>query len=176
MKKIIVIIISTIFLYGCADSAKITPDASYSTIIIPKTSNVYVSLPDNGTYGDTIYENSGQMVATIIKSALLKHTIKVEIAATPENYDAVLTSARQNKADYVFYSSILHWEDRATEWSARPDKVTVKITVISAVSGQPVSSVTIDGKSGLATFGGDHPQDLLPKPVSHFVDSLFSKN
>lgn len=176
MKKIIAIILSTIFLYGCADSTKITPDASYSTVIIPKKSDIYVSLPGNGSYGDIIYTNSGHQVATIIKAALLKHTIKVEVAATPEDYDAALTSARQNKADYVFYSSILHWEDRATEWSARPDRITVKITVISAVSGQPVSSVTIDGKSGLATFGGDHPQDLLPKPVGHFVDSLFSKN
>ncbi|WP_274523310.1 DUF4823 domain-containing protein [Pseudomonas abietaniphila] len=31
----------------------------------------------------------------------------------------------------------------------------------------------IKGSSGLATLGGDHPQDLLPEPVAECVSSLF---
>ena len=62
-------------------------------VIIPKTNSIYVSLPENDVYGDIAYTMSGQLIAMIIKSALLKHTIKVEVAATPEDYDAILTSA-----------------------------------------------------------------------------------
>jgi hypothetical protein len=40
-------------------------------------------------------------------------------------------------------------------------------------TSEVVSAVTIDGKSGLATFGGDHPQDLLSEPVVKYVNSLF---
>jgi hypothetical protein len=47
------------------------------------------------------------------------------------------------------------------------------LVVIDLASGQPVSSATIDGTSGLATFGGDHPQDLLPEPIKKYVDQLF---
>jgi hypothetical protein len=36
-----------------------------------------------------------------------------------------------------------------------------------------MDSVIIKGKSGLATFGGDHPQDLLAKPVSAYVNGLY---
>jgi hypothetical protein len=29
------------------------------------------------------------------------------------------------------------------------------------------------GKSGIATLGGDHPQDLLVKPVAEYVNELY---
>ncbi|MDB3946228.1 DUF4823 domain-containing protein [Gammaproteobacteria bacterium] len=33
----------------------------------------------------------------------------------------------------------------------------------------------MDGSSGLATFGGDHPQDLLPESVTKYVGALFKQ-
>jgi Domain of unknown function (DUF4823) len=67
----------------------------------------------------------------------------------------------------------LQWEDRATEWSAKPDVASVKISIVAAKSGQLIDSAVINGKSGLATFGGDHPQDLLPKPMADYASSMF---
>jgi hypothetical protein len=70
-------------------------------------------------------------------------------------------------------STILHWEDRATEWSGIPDKVEIRIDVIESARGDTIDSAIVKRKSGLATFGGDHPQDLLPKPVEDYVASLY---
>ncbi|ELW8199044.1 DUF4823 domain-containing protein, partial [Yersinia enterocolitica] len=67
----------------------------------------------------------------------------------------------------------LHWEDRATEWSGKPDIIAIKITVYNAASDNIISSTIINGKSKWATFGGDHPQDLLAKPVSEYISSLY---
>jgi hypothetical protein len=36
-----------------------------------------------------------------------------------------------------------------------------------------VEQANVSGRSGWATLGGDHPQDLLPKPVGEYVASLF---
>lgn len=80
---------------------------------------------------------------------------------------------RKSEFKYLVYPTILHWEDRATEWSALPDRVEVKIDLIETATGKLLDSVVIRGKSGLATLGGDHPQDLLPKPVDEFVSTLF---
>jgi hypothetical protein len=74
----------------------------------------------------------------------------------------------------LVYPTILHWEDRATEWSGIPDRVEIKIEIIGATTGKGLDSAIIKGKSGLATFGGDHPQDLLPKPVEDYVSGLFT--
>lgn len=84
-----------------------------------------------------------------------------------------MDSARKSKSKYLVYPTILHWEDRATEWSSIPDKVEVKIELIDTTSGETATAVVIKGKSGIATLGGDHPQDLLPKPIQEFVASLY---
>jgi len=64
---------------------------------------------------------------------------------------------------------ILHWEERAT----KSDRVEVKIVVMAVESGTIIDSVVIKGKSKGFTFGGDHPQDLLPEPIDMYVASLF---
>lgn len=53
-----------------------------------------------------------------------------------------------------------------------PDKVEVKIDVVEVRSGEVLGSGIIKGKSGTSTLGGDHPQDLLPEPMTRFVDSI----
>jgi len=47
------------------------------------------------------------------------------------------------------------------------------LDVVNVRTGDLISSGVIKGRSGLATFGGDHPQDLLPEPVAEFLSSVF---
>ena len=82
-------------------------------------------------------------------------------------------AAKASGATYLVAPEILHWEDRATEWSGKPDRVDVDIRVIAPTSGAVIASSVISGKSKWATFGGDHPQDLLPEPVDEYVGTLF---
>ncbi len=70
-------------------------------------------------------------------------------------------------------TEILHWEDRATEWSGRPDRVEVQISVYDTSTREEVASSSYSGKSKWATFGGDHPQDLLSEPTDNYVRSLY---
>jgi len=68
---------------------------------------------------------------------------------------------------------ILHWEDRATEWSGKPDVIEVRLTLIDVASGRPLDETVISGKSKWATFGGDHPQELLAVPFEQYAAALF---
>lgn len=68
---------------------------------------------------------------------------------------------------------ILHWEDRATEWSGKKDKIEIKLSIYGAEGNQEIAGTIIGGKSKWATFGGDHPQDLLPEPIQAYVDTLY---
>jgi hypothetical protein len=47
--------------------------------------------------------------------------------------------------------------------------------VINVDSGEVIDSAVISGKSGLATFGGDRPEHLLPKPMSDYAATLFRR-
>ncbi len=108
-----------------------------------------------------------------VASAFSSRAQIVEMEETRNELPESLQDARARGADYYIRVEILHWEDRATEWSGLSDKVTIKLLVINSETEAIADSVTIDGKSRWATFGGDHPQDLLEKPLQDYVSRLF---
>ncbi len=173
MRKVLITTFITIFATACADTTRVTQDPSYDKITLEKSSTAYVSVPKNGQYGTKTYNGSGLSVTTTIRSSLLKHLVQVGEGVEYEPFKQAVSSAESNAVDYLFFPTILHWEDRATEWSGIADKVQLKIVIVDINTSEVVSSTIIDGTSGLATFGGDHPQDLLSEPVANFVNDLF---
>jgi hypothetical protein len=134
---------------------------------------VYIAVPKDGIYGDENYPGSGLTTAQTLLSAFAKRVRRVDVAHAYQAYEDALKTARDKGFKYLVYPTILHWEDRATEWSGRPDRVELKIEVIEVATGTQLDNVVIKGTSKWATLGGDHPQDLLPKPVEQFVASLY---
>jgi hypothetical protein len=80
---------------------------------------------------------------------------------------------QSTSVDYFVVPEILHWEDRNTEWSGKKDTLEIKLSVFDAADGTTLATTIISGKSKWATFGGDHPQDLLPEPVNRYVETLY---
>lgn len=157
---------------GCADSHSLNVTNADSNVKLNPNNAVYVALPQDGQYGKHYYSGSGRMVSQTIKGELITTLNNVVIAQRPEDYQSSLDFAAARKFDYLVYPTILHWEDRATEWSAKADRVKVKMAVVDVKTGKLVKSGIIEGKSGLATFGGDRPQDLLPEPTKAFLSSM----
>ncbi|MCG9578800.1 DUF4823 domain-containing protein [Vibrio tubiashii] len=166
----LIVVMTTIF--GCADSHSLNVTKADSTVRLNPGNAVYIALSQDGQYGSHNYVGSGKMVSQTIKGELVTVLNNVILATRSESYNTALDFASSRKFDYLVYPTILHWEDRATEWSAKADKVKVKIVVVDVKSGAIVKSGIIEGKSGLATFGGDRPQDLLPEPTREFLSSM----
>ncbi len=136
--------------------------------------SVYIAISRDGAYGNHVYTGSGLTASQVVLAAFARHARRAEIARLAESFDETLKTAREKAYRYVIFPTILHWEDRATEWSMQPDRAEVKLEVVDLSKNDAVvESAVIVGKSGLATFGGDHPQDLLPQPVGEFVASLY---
>ena len=161
-----------IFLVGCSSNYVVQPIETPNKSL-GGDSEVYVMLPKDGQYGTTVYFGSGQMTVQAIHAALVSKVKKVYIANVSEDLEDALKNAKEMQFTYVFQPMILHWEDRATEWSGRPDQITLKYTVFDVATTEPVASTTISGTSKWATFGGDHPQDLVPVPTQTFVNQVF---
>lgn len=172
-KTMMVGCLAALFIGGCADSHKLLRQHAAGAPKLKPGSSVYVAMPRDGSYGDEVYRGSGNATAQVLFAAFSKHTQKVDVATSAQTRNAAMAAASAEGAQYLAFPSILHWEDRATEWSAIPDKVEVKIEVIEIASGKVLDAGVVSGKSGLATFGGDHPQDLLPAPTEEFVMSLY---
>ena len=171
MRYLIILVIVAV-LSGCADSHQLLRTGSMS-VTLERSKTVYVSIPRDGKYGEINYQGSGINVSQIIMMAISRYSETVETGHQYQSFENALAYAKKNKYGYLVFPTILEWEDRATEWSGIPDKASIKIAIIATATGKTIDSAIIKGKSGLATFGGDHPQDLLPKPVDEYVSALF---
>ena len=173
MKGFIGVTLAAIMLTGCADSHQLIRNEASQSIQLSSNDTLYIAMPEDGAYGEQAYQGSGQNTAQIIYAAFAKHTRSAEVGRSTQSFQHALEATARSGQKYLVYPTILHWEDRATEWSSIPDKVEIKIEVVNTATGDAISSAVITGKSGLATFGGDHPQDLLPEPVEEFVSALY---
>lgn len=169
MKKLLTIA-PLLLLGGCMDSTRLVRDADNGGL--PERASYYVALPEDGMYGAKQYPGSGKMTSAIIRHSLQTHKQKAVAANRVEDQEQALQSARLGGHDYLVLPTLLHWEDRATEWNFMRDKVQVRIEVVDVFSGQVEDSAVVEGKSGIVTLGGDHPQDLLPEPIDDYVQSL----
>lgn len=141
---------------------------TYETIMKPAETfdpsrSVQISVPANGRYDTTVYSQSGDTTVREAKAAFSLYAAGV----------TVYTGKTLDTAAYYVKPSILHWEDRATEWSGIPDRIRVQIEVYE--SGSRIAAAQFSGKSKWFTFGGDHPQDLLREPMKKVVESFYKQ-
>ncbi|MCB5185022.1 DUF4823 domain-containing protein [Methylobacillus gramineus] len=160
-------------LTACADSHKLTRIGNPKDHPLSANESIYIAVPSDGMYEAKTYTGSGANTTQVIKTAFAHHLRRVQSGRIHQDFDVALQHAKTNNFTTLVYPTILHWEDRATEWSGIPDRLEVKIEVVNTADGSVIEEGLIKGKSGWATLGGDHPQDLLAKPVEEFVSSLF---
>ncbi len=162
-------------LLGCVHTYEVLPSGpSAQASRISSGSSILVGVPRDGRYGDQVYVGSGQMTTQAIVAAISAHARVVRGAHDVLSLEENLVVARNEKLQYLIYPRILHWEDRATEWSGIPDRILIRLDLAQVSTGAIVNSTTISGKSRWATFGGDHPQDLLPEPLRRWAELLFA--
>jgi len=160
-----------VFLSGCSSSFKYN-DFQSPEVKLDQNMGVLISTPENGWYDDTEYRNSGKMTANAVSRAFSKNASKITI--TTECKDkSCLESIDTNAYGYFVQPIILHWEDRATEWSGKPDQIEIQIITYDSKTQREIGNTTYSGKSKWLTFGGDHPQDLLEEPTNNYVESLY---
>lgn len=174
MSRYTLLILLTLIIVACADSHQLVrSNPTSSNQKFGSSDSFFISVPQNGIYGEKIYQSSGVMTTQILMSSFAKRVREVKTGRSYQSFEDSLLAAKEANSKYLIYPTILEWEDRATEWSGIPDRVSIKVEIINVANGQTVESAIVKGKSGLATLGGDHPQDLLPKPIDEFVGTFF---
>lgn len=164
--------LSFALLFGCADTHQLMR-VSGSTVPLSRQASAYVAVPKDGAYGPTTYSGSGALTAQAVAAAFAPYLNKITVAAKTEDLETAQQSARAGAYTYLLYPQILHWEDRATEWSGKPDVASVKVSLIRVDGGEVLDSAVVGGKSGWATLGGDRPEHLLPRPLADYAATLF---
>jgi hypothetical protein len=174
MWRIVMLLVLAVILEGCAATFDCNRFVGQERPAPLKSGcSVYVSTPKNGWYGDEEGEHSGEQTAHAIAEAFSNYTPKVEVEPQFASAEENLDKAAAGQFAYFVDPAIVHWEERATEWSGKPDRITIQITLYDVPEKRIIDRVTIKGTSKWATFGGDHPQDLLKQPINKYVAELF---
>lgn len=134
--------------------------------------SVIIATPKDGFYADQKYPNSGKMTASAVRESFAKFAHSTLIIPECKDLEC-LSKSKPNILNYYVVPEILHWEDRATEWSGIPDSIEIKISIYDSKDLRDISSTVLSGKSKWATFGGDHPQDLLEEPLDNYIKTLY---
>ncbi len=171
MKSNCLFFLLAILVAGCASTYNYSELQGVSAAL-DSAQGVLISTPKDGWYADKEYRNSGAMTANAVRAAFSKHASKVDVINTCHG-DQCLSSIDIEKYGYYVKPEILQWEDRATEWSGKKDIIEIQLAVYDAVTKQELANSTYVGKSKWATFGGDHPQDLLAEPTNKYVSDLY---
>ncbi|MGJ0486026.1 MAG: DUF4823 domain-containing protein [Methylomicrobium sp.] len=165
------LMIFIIMISGCTATYKQQPLTEQTAKLI-RGKSIVISTPSNGFYGDEVYSSSGKTTAFEVRTSFARFSNNVTVE--PDCKDiACLKTSQSSNSDYYVIPEILHWEERATEWSGIPDQIEIKLSVYDGRSLKELASTSISGESKWATFGGDHPQDLLPDPLKLYVESLY---
>jgi Domain of unknown function (DUF4823) len=139
---------------------------------LQRSNPVLIATPENGSYEEEKYPESGAQTAAVIKAAFARFAGTVEISPKCRTVECLHTEAKDRFTYYVV-PEILHWEDRNTERSAKPDRVVIKITVFNAANLAEVDSLKIEQSAAWAILGGMHPELLLPQPAHQHVARLY---
>ncbi|MDM5142662.1 DUF4823 domain-containing protein [Aeromonas bestiarum] len=156
---------------GCSSTYQ-QADVQTMTNKLDASQGVLIYQPQDGSYETTQYQNSGQMTAQAIYAAFSKKAHRVEIT-TRCHGDPCLNTIEPTQFRYYVKPVILHWEERATEWSGKPDVIEIQVVIYDTLSKKSIANSSFKGASKWATFGGDHPQDLLPEPTEKYVKALY---
>jgi len=174
MKYLVMLSLVVLVLTGCTSKYKADRAVGSAAPRLTKNqASLYVSVPEDGSYAGAGGAGSGAATAKAIVTAFVPYTSRAECGTAREGRDAAMSSAAAGGFSHYIEPTIMNWEDRATEWSGRRDAISVRLIVFDMASRQPIDTVVIHGSSKWATFGGDHPQDLLPEPMSRYAAECF---
>ena len=172
MKKLFCLLIAAVLFISCSSTYKYDYDNPIDDVLEQNT-DIAITVSEDGFYGDDIYTGSGKILSNVVKQELKPYTAKATVLKNKESLDEI-TNEELEKYDYIVIPEILHWEDRATAWSGRPDKVKVSIEIYNSKK-ELLKSAVLEGKSASMTLASNDPSELLEKPLSIFFKSVFVK-
>ena len=154
---------------GCASEFEIHRSKVGINPLAPAASeSVYVSLPADGTSGSGNTLGPGHFAANAVAAYFSKNGGSAVVGDKPETPDEGLRTAGSRRFTYCASPKVLHWEDRATEWSGKRDRASLGLIITRVSNGQVIDDAVIEGVGTWWTLGGLHPQDLLERMMEQY--------
>jgi len=171
--RILGLLLIVSLIVGCRASYQVQNVGGANTTRLERDKGIYVTIPTDGAYGSTTYPGSGQIVSQAVAAAFSRHAVQVHVAQKQLTSEETISTARNLGAGYLVMPKIAQWEQRATEWSGRPSRMSIRLTILDVMSGGQISSTSIEGRSRIVSFTSTSPESLLRDPLARYVNGLY---
>jgi hypothetical protein len=162
----------TLFVISCTTTHSVKSE-SPEKITLDRNKVIYLNLPRDGRYKGTVYRGSAKTYQELLEINIENYASRIVLGKEYENINACRNTAKNNNADYLLYSTIINWEDRATAWSGRADTLAIKVEIIELKTGKKVYDAELFGKGKNLTLSSGSPEDLLPGLFEELMKAIF---
>ena len=158
---------------GCAAPQQEIRRSDPERSLLTRSDSVYIAVPRDAVYKGRTYLDSGQKTSDALLSLFLIRNMKAEKANSYQAFEDATRTARDKAYKYLFYPTIVRWEDRESEWSGKTDQVEIEVEIVEASTGKVLDSAILRRKSDIVGSGLGRPQELLSSLFSDYVHNLF---
>lgn len=162
-----------LLLIGCTAKYQVNNLAGNEKVRLDRGVAVYIAVPQDGAYSTKTYSGSGQYVAQSIAAAFSEMGAPVHVGEKNIGSDQAIEKAKAVSAGYLVTTVISLWEHRATEWSGRPSRMAIRLSIIDVATGNQIAASAIEGRSRIMSFTSTSPESLLRDPVLNYVRGLY---
>ena len=149
--------------------SELLPHSQPTTVAaVTPNDSVAIMLATDGTYGGKIYQGSGRLVASRIKQSLIGKVKNAPIVESAALENALVYCKKEN-IPFLIKPSVLHWEDRATNWSALPDIIKIELTLLNSENHAVINTILFNASSSWWTFVNNPPEDMLDETFDEAV-------
>ena len=141
-------------------------------ISLNKDVSLLVVCGNVASYDNKTYPNSGKNIARRVQGAFSKYLQEVEVNINQLTLQEALHETKKSKLDCLIYINIIHWEDRATEWSGIRDSAEIQLSIYDSRTKEKTGRYIISGQGTWWTFGGYHPQDIFKNVLDKLASDL----
>ena len=142
--------------------------------LVPRGAKVFVlAVADAQQRRKGAAAGSGLAVGVGLRDALFAQGFPPLLGDTSE-LEAGLTEASHLGYDYLVRSSMVQWEDNATQWNMNPDIATLSVALYDVSRRELVatSTHTVEGSPG--DYRARTTDCFIPELVDHCLGTLFS--
>lgn len=164
-------------LSGCVaiPVATVQPTASSAKVPVKSDSVMCVIAPPDASFEGAVYSGSGREIAEKIQIALQKAGRQSRLVSQTQ-HDSILP-CKEKGATHVVETAVLRYEDRATGWSGKPDRIELRISLYDFEQPHQRSTITYQAQSSMLAsafleWGNAKPTALLGQDFEESINKL----
>ena len=167
--RCVLLTVGALILTGCAAHRGILPPGQSAA---PSIDRLCVLTATDGSYGDEAYVGSGRELSGRILAILRQGRLWQSILVPATDNTAGARQCLAEGVDYMLAPTILHWEDRATQWSGLRDYLTIDLALFRLQPYGALRRGTYTANNSWFTLVNNPPEDLLDDNFAAFVGRL----